>query len=180
MIQRDGGQAINVSRWPWLTAEGMWTDGNSMRHEASLRARASRRSFFSPRWPTPNERTRAAATRTSCPCCRALPAILTASVQVSSTTRPGARFPKYRPSWSVRQRFSSTISPTPLRTHTWLSPASEIDADMFHGGLLLSPVSRTSSEAGHFILSDQSQRGTDHHAADQQDYSSVKWVVRCQ
>ena len=50
------------------------------------------------RW-TPNERTRVAATtRTSCPCCRAPPAILKASVHVSRTTRPGARFPKYRPS----------------------------------------------------------------------------------
>ena len=49
------------------------------------------------------------------------PRILKASVHVSSTTRPGARFPKYRPSWSVRQRFSSTIMPTPLRTHTWLT-----------------------------------------------------------
>ena len=37
----------------WLTADGMWTDGNSMRHDASLKVRASRWSFFRPRCPTP-------------------------------------------------------------------------------------------------------------------------------
>ena len=37
----------------WLTVDGMWTDGNSMRHDASLNVRASRWSFFQAALPNP-------------------------------------------------------------------------------------------------------------------------------
>src|SRR5437773_798506 len=45
----------------WLTDDGMWTEGNSIRHEASLNVRASRWSLFKPHSPTPNARTSHAA-----------------------------------------------------------------------------------------------------------------------
>jgi hypothetical protein len=56
----------------------------------------------------------------------------------------------HRPSSVVEWRNSSTISPALLRTHTWLSLLTQIDADMVHGQSPLGPpVSGTSIEAGH-------------------------------
>jgi len=72
-------------------AEGKCTEGKSSRQDASLNARASRRSVFFPRAPTPSRRTsRDGTTRTSWPSDSARSAIPNASVQVSTITRRGS------------------------------------------------------------------------------------------
>jgi hypothetical protein len=96
---------------------GTCTDGRSMRHDTSLRIRASRRSVFSRLAPTPSARTKVAGTtRTSCPTARAASATANASLQVSTTTRLVGRVARYPPSAGVGQRRSSTIWPLLLRT----------------------------------------------------------------
>src|SRR5713226_10428342 len=91
-------------------AEGMWTEGKSIRLETSLSTCASFLSVFTLRLPTPKDFTRVAGTTlTSCPIWIAWSATAKASEHVSSTTRLKGRISKYLPSCLVRQVCSSTI-----------------------------------------------------------------------
>ena len=136
----------------WLTTVGMCTDGSSIRHDASLNTRASRTSFFSPRWPTPSDRTSVAATtRTSWPARWAAPRdTKRLGAGLDDHPRRGAlaqeRAQPLRPAAPFQQ-----ISPAALRTQIWLSllPRSMPMCSMV--GSSRGPVSAP-VEAGHFIL----------------------------
>lgn len=111
--------------------------GRSIRHETSLRIRASRRSVFNRLAPTPRERTNVAgATRMSCP--TASVASPPASLHVSTTTRLRGRVARYLPSDAVGQRRSSTIWPVLLHTHIWDSFPPRSIARCSTAGLLSS------------------------------------------
>ena len=115
----------------------MRTDGKSIRQEASLRTRASRTSFFSPRCPTPRDRTSVAATtRTSCPARFASAATRNASVQVSRMTQAAGR--------PCRKVTSLSGPPTPFADDLSISRAdtdlavlaSHVNPDVLHSSAL--------------------------------------------
>ena len=122
----------------WLTADGMWTDGTSMRQEASLSIRASRTSFFKPRWPTPE-----------CPHQRRSDYAHVMSLPwrlAGNSERLGARLEDDTRPRSTSQQSLEKRGAAPDFLHDFASPVPnadltvatvQIDADMLHGPVSL-------------------------------------------
>jgi len=108
-------------------AEGMCTEGSSIRVDTSLSARASRLSVFVRRPPTPNVRTKVAGTtRTSWPAALAWSAMRNDSAAVSRITRQRGNWRRWSPGACVSHAHSNWIVPAESRTQIWafLPPTS--------------------------------------------------------